>query len=83
MDKKLKSLLLLITTFILLTASIAFCQNLEIYVSDAGNFSSPPWQILKFDENGENPEVFINTNLAWPQDIRFSRGPGCSFNFKS
>jgi hypothetical protein len=40
-------------------------------VSDAGNFNSPPWQILKFDENGENPEVFISENLAWPQDILF------------
>ena len=46
-------------------------QNFEIYISDAGNFSSPPWQILKFDENGENGEVFISDNLAWPQDIFF------------
>ncbi|MEZ5083282.1 MAG: T9SS type A sorting domain-containing protein [Bacteroidales bacterium] len=48
-----------------------YAQNLEIYVSDAGNFNSPPWQILKFDENGENPEVFIDENLVWPQDIVF------------
>ena len=34
-------------------------------------FQSPPWKILKFDENGENPETFIDTNLAWPQDIVF------------
>jgi len=43
----------------------------EIYVSDAGNFDSGPWQILKFDENGKNAEVFIDDNLAWPQDILF------------
>ena len=43
----------------------------EIYVSDAGNFNNPPWQILKYDENGENPEVFIDEELAWPQDILF------------
>ncbi|MBK7379491.1 MAG: T9SS type A sorting domain-containing protein [Ignavibacteriales bacterium] len=48
-----------------------FSQNIEIYVSDAGNFSNPPWKILKFDENGENPETFIDTVLAWPQDIVF------------
>lgn len=48
----------------------AFCQITEIYVSDANNFSAP-WKILKFDENGENPQTFINTNLAWPQDIVF------------
>jgi hypothetical protein len=46
-------------------------QGYDIYVSDAGNFSQPPWQILKFDENGENPEVFITENLSWPQDILF------------
>lgn len=52
-------------------ASAAFGQEFEIYVSDAGNFQNPPWQILKYDENGQNPEVFIDTNLAWPQDILF------------
>jgi len=65
-----KILLLFTTTFLLITSNV-FCQTTEIYVSDAGNFSSPPWKILKFDENGENPEIFINTNLAWPQDIVF------------
>ena len=48
-----------------------YAQEFEIYVSDAGNFNNPPWQILKFDQNGENPEVFIDTNIAWPQDIVF------------
>lgn len=43
----------------------------EIYVSDAGNFDNPPWQILKYDENGNNPVVFIDSNLGWPQDIVF------------
>ncbi|MCB0640183.1 MAG: T9SS type A sorting domain-containing protein, partial [Phaeodactylibacter sp.] len=46
-------------------------QNYEIYVSDAGNFDKPPWQIVKFDQNGENPVVFIDDHLAWPQDIVF------------
>ena len=46
-------------------------QELCIYVSDAGNFDSPPSQILKFDQDGSNPEVFIDENLAWPQDILF------------
>ncbi|MEO1030582.1 MAG: T9SS type A sorting domain-containing protein [Bacteroidota bacterium] len=45
-------------------------QNQEIYVSDAGNFG-PPNKILKYDENGQNPETFIDTNLNWPQDILF------------
>ncbi|MEM9051807.1 MAG: T9SS type A sorting domain-containing protein [Bacteroidota bacterium] len=54
--------------------SVAFSQETyEIYVSDAGGFSnpSPPWQILKYDQNGENGEVFISDNLGWPQDILF------------
>ena len=68
--KMKKSLLLLIVLTLVISSKI-FSQNLEIYISDAGNFSSPPWQILKFDENGNNPEVFINEQLAWPQDILF------------
>lgn len=56
---------------ILLSAVLAKTQNLEIYVSDAGNLNNPPWQILKFDENGQNPTVFIDTNVDWPQDILF------------
>lgn len=60
-----------VISIILLFASNLLAQDTAIYVSDAGNFSSPPWQILKFDGNGENPEVFINQNLGWPQDIVF------------
>lgn len=46
-------------------------QSYSIYVSDARNFQSSPWQILKFDENGQNGQVFIDDHLAWPQDIFF------------
>lgn len=46
-------------------------QEFDIYVSDAGNFQNPPWQLLKFDESGQNPEVFTNARLSWPQDILF------------
>jgi len=66
-----KKIFLLFALFVLLFTSNAFSQDIEIYVSDAGNFSSPPWKILKFDENGENPVTFIDTVLAWPQDILF------------
>ncbi|MCR9250007.1 MAG: hypothetical protein NXI20_06260 [bacterium] len=45
--------------------------NYDIYVSDAGNFSNPPWQIVKFDGRGERFEVFIKQELDWPQDIVF------------
>lgn len=49
----------------------ASAQSFDIYVSDAGNLNQPPWQILKYDESGQNPEVFIDENLNWPQDILF------------
>lgn len=58
----------------LLFASTASAQEFEIYVSDAAGFQTGPWQILKYDENGQNPEVFIDSNLAWPQDIVFLEG---------
>ncbi|MEZ4885718.1 MAG: T9SS type A sorting domain-containing protein [Chitinophagales bacterium] len=69
---------LILTAVFLVVASFSslLAQNLEIYVSDAGNFNLPPWQILKFDENGENPEVFISESLAWPQDILFLEDQG-------
>jgi hypothetical protein len=65
---------LLLLACLLVFTSVAFGQVFDIYVSDAGNFQNPPWQILKYDENGENPEVFISQNLDWPQDILFLEG---------
>ena len=66
------------TKTFLLSAILSACtfasisaQNYSVYVSDAGNFSNPPWQILKFDANGQNGQVFISQNLDWPQDILF------------
>ena len=51
-------------------------QNFDIYVCDAGNFNTPPWNIFRYDSSGANPEVFINKNLAWPQDILFLEDSG-------
>lgn len=64
-----KQLLLLFYHF-LISGVTAQTVN-SIYVSDAGNFSSPPWQILKYNEDGSEPEVFISDSLGWPQDILF------------
>lgn len=66
-----KKIFVFLALSVLLLVSNTQGQDKEIYVSDAGNFSNPPWKILKFDENGENPEVFIDSVLAWPQDIIF------------
>ncbi|MBI1228060.1 MAG: T9SS type A sorting domain-containing protein [Bacteroidetes bacterium] len=66
-----------IKTLLLVGLVLASCcvpisaQNFDVYVSDAGNFNQGPWQILKFDQNGENGQVFISDHLAWPQDIFF------------
>ena len=58
---------LAILALTLIFATPAFGQQaFEIYVSDAGNFQAPPWQILKFDANGENPEVFIDPFEGFP-----------------
>jgi hypothetical protein len=51
-------------------------QDFVTYVSDAANFSSGPFKIVKFDTNGANAEVFIDENLAWPQDIVFLEEAG-------
>jgi len=61
----------LIFTFLICQLTFSQSQEFEIYVSDAGNFQDPPWQILKFDQNGENPITFIDDQVAWPQDIVF------------
>ncbi len=57
--------------FSLGTVIVMQAQNLKMYISDAGNFNLPPWQILKFDASGENGQVFITQHLDWPQDIVF------------
>jgi hypothetical protein len=51
--------------------SLLQAQADGIYVSDAGNFQTGPWQILRCDLDGSNPISFITTNLNWPQDIVF------------
>lgn len=41
----------------------------EIFISDAGNYDKPPWQILRTDDEGGYIEIFTDKNLDWPQDI--------------
>lgn len=72
----MKTIRFLFACSIIILNYMSTAQDTEIYVSDAGNFSSPPWQILKFDANGENPEVYIDENLTWPQDILFLEDQG-------
>lgn len=48
----------------------------EIYVSDVGINRGGPHRIIRYDENGGNPEVFISSNLSRPQDIVFLEDRG-------
>ncbi len=66
---KLLKLFLIICLSFPLSNSLA--QEFYTYVSDAANFSGGDFKIVQFDTNGENPIVFINEELAWPQDIVF------------
>lgn len=65
-----------ITFVLLLCGPLLWAQDFVVYVSDAANFSSGPFKIVKFDTKGSNVEVFIDENLAWPQDIVFLEGTG-------
>ena len=60
--------------FLSILASGVQGQSNEIYVVDVGPDRGQPWQVLKYDENGDNPQVFINTELSRPQDIVFLEG---------
>ena len=57
--------------FLLLLSANAQGENNDIYVVDVGPNRGPPFQVLKFDENGDNPQVFTKSELNNPQDIVF------------
>lgn len=73
----MKNSKLLVALCFILFANISIAQQTFIYVSDAGGFTSPPWQILKYNLDGSNPQVFIDNSfftgqgVGWPQDILF------------
>lgn len=56
--------------------SLAFslsAQTLAVYVSDAANFNSGPYQIAKYDENGAFLGQLLNDDdgIVWTQDMIF------------
>ncbi|HAT65294.1 MAG TPA: hypothetical protein DCS66_11945 [Flavobacteriaceae bacterium] len=67
---------------ILLTMTISAQTSHYIYVSDAGNFNIPTSQVLRYDLDGSNPQVFISSDdfaaqgVGWPQDILFLEDQG-------
>lgn len=59
--------------YLLINTSLLSSQNLAVYVSDAANFNSGPYQIAKFDVTGnyEGALIRVEDGLVWPQDIIF------------
>ncbi|MBZ0328047.1 MAG: T9SS type A sorting domain-containing protein [Altibacter sp.] len=59
--------------YLLISTSLLSSQNLAVYVSDAANFNSGPYQIAKFDASGnyEGALIRVEDGLVWPQDIIF------------
>lgn len=68
---------LIISLTLVLTTSTYAQPDYYMYVSDAGGFNNPPWQILRYNLDGSNPQVFIDNDffvgegVGWPQDILF------------
>ncbi|MEQ8925827.1 MAG: hypothetical protein RLO81_08445 [Fulvivirga sp.] len=51
-------------------------SGIEIFVSDAAGFSAGNFKILKYDPVSNTTDVYINSNLDWPQDIVFLENQG-------
>lgn len=69
----MKNLQLLFLASLFLALSNLQAQELEVWISDAGGFSNPPWFVYKTDGNGDNLEEVMNQtdNIEWPEDILF------------
>jgi sugar lactone lactonase YvrE len=74
----MKTIPFLIVGIVLTLTTNAYSQpDYYMYVSDAGGFNNPPWQILRYNLDGSNPQVFIDNDffvsegVGWPQDILF------------
>jgi len=74
----MKTTKILITALLLLLSVGIIAQSPKIYVSDAGDLGNGgPYQILSYDIDGSNPQIFISDSafqslgIGWPQDILF------------
>jgi hypothetical protein len=66
----------MMSVLLVILSSQAVAQGFDLYVVDVGPSRGPPWQILKYDGNGLNPEIFISDQLNRPQDILFLEDQG-------
>lgn len=70
----LKSLFLPVGLWFL--TAIAAAQDFELYVVDVGPNRGAPWRVFKYDQDGQNPEVFIGDSISRPQEILFLEDQG-------
>jgi len=59
------------TVLICFITTSAVAQDFDVYVVDVGPNRQAPWQVLKYDQGGLNPEVFISSPLNRPQEVLF------------
>lgn len=67
---------LCITLLTFSAARLALGQETTFYAVDVGPNRMAPWQVVRYDENGQNPAVFIDSQLSRPQDIIFLEHEG-------
>jgi len=62
-----------LTLSVLLTSTTLLSQEIGVFVSDAGNFTNPPWYVWQFNAGGENPVQLLDENdgIVWPEDLLF------------
>ena len=78
----MRTLQLLLCLLILNLGLNVQAQDYYLYVSDAGGFNSPPWQVMRYNLDGSNPQVFIDNDffvgesVGWPQDVLFLEDQG-------
>ena len=70
--KNLTQKVLFSIVFLFATGSLS-SQDVGVYVSDAGNFSNPPWFVWQFTETGDTPVQLLDETdgIVWPEDILF------------
>jgi WD40 repeat protein len=69
----MKTTRLLLQSILIVLVTTLNSQTLAVYVSDAAGFNSGPFQIAKFDENGnyEGSLITVDDGIVRPQDIVF------------
>ncbi len=60
----------------MLASAAALAEETFLYIVDVGPNRGAPWQVLRANADGSNPQVFIDSELNRPQDILFLENRG-------